>query len=57
MFRTLAAFSFAITTGLGFAASESIYFIPKTTIDIGMVVNDIDASVAFYTKGIGFQQN
>ena len=54
MFRLLAAFSFAIATGLGFAA-ESISF-PKTTIDIGMVVSDLDASIAFYTEGIGFQQ-
>lgn len=54
MFRILVAFSFAFTSAIGFAA-ESISF-PKTTIDIGMVVSDLDASVAFYTKGIGFQQ-
>ena len=55
MFRILAAFSFAMTTVLGFAAEPTVSF-PKTTIDIGMVVRDIDASVAFYTEGIGFQQ-
>lgn len=55
MFRILATFSFAITAGLGFAAEPTVSF-PRTTIDIGMVVRDIDASVAFYTKGIGFQQ-
>jgi catechol 2,3-dioxygenase-like lactoylglutathione lyase family enzyme len=55
MFRILATFSFAITAGLGFAAEPTVSF-PKTTIDIGMVVRDIDDSVAFYTKGIGFQQ-
>ena len=55
MFRILAAFSFAITTALGFAAEPTISF-PKTTIDIGMVVSNLDTSVAFYTEGIGFQQ-
>ncbi len=54
MFRILAAFSFAITTALGFAAEPTISF-PKTTIDIGMVVSNLDTSVAFYTEGIGFQ--
>ena len=54
MFRTLAAFSLAISINL-VAASEPIVF-PKTTIDIGMVVTDLDTSVAFYTDGIGFQE-
>lgn len=54
MIRTLAAFSLAITVNLA-AASEPIVF-PKTTIDIGMVVTDLDASVAFYTDGIGFKE-
>ena len=44
MIRTLAAFSLAITVNLA-SASEPIVF-PKTTIDIGMVVTDLDASVA-----------
>ena len=52
MIRTLAAFSLAITVNLA-AASEPIVF-PKTTIDI--VVTDLDASVAFYTDGIGFKE-
>ena len=55
MFRILAAFSFAIATALGLAAEPTISF-PKTTIDIGMVVSNLDTSVAFYTEGIGFQQ-
>ena len=54
MIRTLAAFSLAITVNLA-AASEPIVF-PKTTIDIGMVVTDLGASVAFYTDGIGFKE-
>ena len=55
MIRTLAAFSLAITVNLA-SASEPIVF-PKTTIDIGMVVTDLDASVAFYTDGIGFKES
>ena len=55
MIRTLAAFSLAITVNLA-SASEPIVF-PKTTIDIGMVVTDLDTSVAFYTDGIGFKES
>ena len=54
MIRTLAAFLLAITVNLA-SASEPIVF-PKTTIDIGMVVTDLDTSVAFYTDGIGFKE-
>jgi len=28
---------------------------PRTTIDLGCVVSDLDASVRFYTEGIGFR--
>ena len=29
---------------------------PRTTIDLGCVVTDLDASVRFYTEGIGFRE-
>ena len=29
---------------------------PRTTIDLGCVVSDIDASVRFYTQGVGFTE-
>ena len=29
---------------------------PRTTIDLGCVVSDLDASVRFYTEGIGFTE-
>lgn len=29
---------------------------PSTTIDVGCVVSDLDASVRFYTEGIGFTE-
>lgn len=36
-------------------AAEPAAF-PRTTIDLGCVVSDIDASVRFYTEGIGFRE-
>jgi lactoylglutathione lyase len=35
-------------------AAESEF--PRTTIDLGCVVSDLDASVRFYTEGIGFAE-
>lgn len=35
-------------------AAEPATF-PRTTIDLGCVVSDLDASVRFYTEGIGFR--
>jgi len=55
MFRTSVVFLFAIIASLGLAAEPTVAF-PRTTIDVGMVVSDIDAAVAFYTQGIGFKQ-
>ena len=54
MFHALAAFSLILTATL-VTASEPVVF-PKSTIDIGMVVTDLDASVSFYTDGIGFRE-
>jgi len=36
-------------------AAEPAAF-PRTTIDLGCVVTDLDASTRFYTEGIGFTQ-
>jgi catechol 2,3-dioxygenase-like lactoylglutathione lyase family enzyme len=36
-------------------AAEPAAF-PRTTIDIGCVVGDLDASVRFYTEGLGFRE-
>jgi lactoylglutathione lyase len=54
MFHALAAFSLILTATL-VTASEPVVF-PKSTIDIGMVVTDLDASVSFYKDGIGFRE-
>ena len=36
-------------------AAEPVAF-PRTTIDLGTVVTDLDTSVRFYTEGIGFRE-
>ena len=38
----------------GFAAEPEAF--SRTTIDLGTVVSDLDASVRFYTEAIGFRQ-
>jgi len=40
---------------LAVVAAEPVTF-PRTTIDLGCVVSDIDKSVRFYTEGIGFRE-
>ena len=42
-------------TGLTALAADAVSF-PRTTIDLGTVVSDLDKSVRFYTEGIGFRQ-
>lgn len=39
--------------GRGTAADPAF---PRTTIDLGCVVRDLDASVRFYTEGVGFRE-
>jgi catechol 2,3-dioxygenase-like lactoylglutathione lyase family enzyme len=36
-------------------AAEPVTF-PRTTIDLGTVVGDLDKSVRFYTEGVGFRE-
>lgn len=36
-------------------AAEPAAF-PRTTIDLGCVVGDLDASIRFYTEGVGFRE-
>ena len=43
----------AASTGAAIAAEASF---PRSTIDLGTVVSDLEKSVAFYTKGVGFRQ-
>ncbi|NDC53844.1 MAG: bleomycin resistance protein [Planctomycetia bacterium] len=37
------------------SAAEPVVF-PRTTIDLGTVVTDVEKSVRFYTEGIGFRE-
>jgi hypothetical protein len=50
--RLLLALAFALPCVL-VTADEPPTF-PRTTIDLGCVVTDLDKSVRFYTEGIGF---
>lgn len=52
MQRTLA--SALLLAALPCLAAEPTF--PRTTIDLGCVVSDLDASVRFYTEGIGFRE-
>jgi lactoylglutathione lyase len=45
---------FLLLSGMALA-KETVAF-PRTTIDLGCVVSDLDASVRFYTDGIGFRE-
>jgi len=47
--------AFVACCGLPCLAAEPAPF-PRTTIDLGCVVTDVDASVRFYTQGIGFRE-
>jgi lactoylglutathione lyase len=38
------------------AATAAEPTFPRTTIDLGCVVRDLDASVRFYTDGVGFRE-
>jgi lactoylglutathione lyase len=52
--RLLLALGFALPC-LVVTADEAVSF-PRTTIDLGCVVTDLDKSVRFYTEGIGFRE-
>jgi lactoylglutathione lyase len=54
MFRPLAVLVIATAASLATAAEPANF--PRTTIDLGTVVSDLDASVRFYTAGVGFQE-
>ena len=53
MFTMLAVSLLAGTAAV--RAAEPVAF-PRTTIDLGTVVTDLDKSVRFYTEGIGFRE-
>ncbi|MFM8498283.1 MAG: VOC family protein [Planctomycetia bacterium] len=50
---SIALLSILSTTGI-FAAEPVVF--PRTTIDLGTVVSDVEKSVRFYTEGIGFRE-
>jgi len=54
MLRATAVASALLLATLPCSAAEPAF--PRTTIDLGCVVSDIDASVRFYTTGIGFTE-
>jgi len=54
MRSALSTLLFAVTC-LPLAAAEPVAF-PRTTIDLGCVVSDLEKSVRFYTEGVGFRQ-
>jgi catechol 2,3-dioxygenase-like lactoylglutathione lyase family enzyme len=58
MSRLRSCLFIAICVGLcvePLGATEPVTF-PRTTIDLGTVVSDLDRSVRFYTEGIGFRE-
>jgi lactoylglutathione lyase len=54
MFRPLAVLAIAAAASLTTAAEPAAF--TRTTIDLGTVVSDLEASVRFYTEGVGFQE-
>ena len=52
--RLLLALSLALTCVVATAAEPAAF--PRTTIDLGCVVTDLDKSVRFYTEAIGFRE-
>jgi lactoylglutathione lyase len=48
------ALSLALSCLVALAAEPEAF--PRTTIDLGCVVTDLDKSVRFYTEGIGFRE-
>lgn len=50
---SIALLSILSTTGI--VAAEPVVF-PRTTIDLGTVVSDVEKSVRFYVEGIGFRE-
>ncbi|MEX0669023.1 MAG: VOC family protein [Pirellulales bacterium] len=49
------ALACVLFSALPCVAAETTAF-PRTTIDLGCVVSDLDKSVRFYTEGIGFKE-
>jgi catechol 2,3-dioxygenase-like lactoylglutathione lyase family enzyme len=48
--------SFCLALASWTAVAEEAVPYPRTTIDLGCVVTDLDKSVRFYTEGIGFRE-
>jgi lactoylglutathione lyase len=54
MLRLCLCLAFTCASLTAFAADPAAF--PRTTIDLGTVVSDLDKSVRFYTEGIGFRE-
>lgn len=54
MHRTLLTLLLAVTCA--YADADEPPSFPRTTIDVGCVVTDLEKSVRFYTDGIGFRE-
>ena len=54
MQRFLFTLLFALSCLTATAAEPAAF--PRTTIDLGCVVTDLEKSVRFYTEGIGFRE-
>jgi len=52
--RLLLTLALALTWLVAVAAEPAAF--PRTTIDLGCVVTDLDASLRFYVEGIGFRE-
>lgn len=55
MIRQLLAIALISFAATRLAVADEVTF-PRTTIDLGTVVTDLEKSVAFYTQGVGFRQ-
>jgi lactoylglutathione lyase len=55
MIRQLLAIALISFAATSLAVADEVTF-PRTTIDLGTVVTDLEKSVAFYTQGVGFRQ-
>lgn len=55
MIRHLLSLVLVVSVMTSSALADEVSF-PRTTIDLGTVVRDVEKSVAFYTKGVGFRQ-
>jgi lactoylglutathione lyase len=56
LFAALLTSSILLTSPARVLVAQESELFSKTTIDLGVVVSDVDKAVKFYTEAIGFQQ-